>query len=284
MAGESKRVETMNYFELLAWLGIGSSHPGGFPATKENLEILSIDSAAYVLDAGCGSGLTACYLAKTSGCRIIGIDINPQMIEKASLRAQKEGVAHLVTFQIADAANLPFEDNLFDWVIGESITVFLDKVKVYREFYRVLKPKGKAADLEMALLSDLPDALRKQMKECFGYETDPLSYEKWAATLEEAGFCNVEIKNTQPLKDNRQVITNELKKDWILIKDLAGKVSSQPALLPRLQKNASFTKKYRSYFGYGLIFGEKPDVQPTKPSFRTWLARIRFWRNIFPFK
>lgn len=56
---ENKRVEDMNYFELLAWLGIGSSHPGGFPATKLNLETIQIKPEDYVLDAGCGSGLTS---------------------------------------------------------------------------------------------------------------------------------------------------------------------------------------------------------------------------------
>lgn len=272
--GEIKRVEEMNYFELLAWLGIGSSHPGGFPATKQNLDAIQIKPEEVVLDAGCGSGLTACHLAKTIGCKIIGIDINPQMIEKASQRAEKEGVPHLVAFQVADVNHLPFPDNHFDWVMAESITVFLDKVKVYREFYRVLKPEGRVADLEMALLGELPTPIRSQLEDCFGSGTNPLSFEEWLKALAEAGFQDVDIKNPQPLKNKSNVIMHELKKDWLLVKDLTNKVATQPGLLARLQKNAGFMKRNQGYFGFGLVYGRKPT--PPKLSFKDWVWQLLF--------
>ena len=274
---ENKRVEEMNYFELIAWLGIGSSHPGGFPATKQNLDVLQVNPEDYVLDAGCGSGLTACYLAKIVGCRIIGVDINSQMIEKARLRAEKEGVSHLVDFRVSNVYELPFNDNLFDYVIAESITVFLDKVKVYQEFYRVLKPEGRVADLEMALLKELPSGLRRQMEECFGIGTNPLSFEEWYNALTQAGFLDVEIKNPQALKDNSNIVMNELKKDWLLVKDLLNKVRRQPRLVNRLQKNAGFMKRNRSYFGFGLIYGRKPT--PKKLGFKDWLRQVLLRRK-----
>ncbi|EGW36186.1 class I SAM-dependent methyltransferase [Desulfosporosinus sp. OT] len=272
--GESKRVEDMNYFELLAWLGIGSSHPGGFPATKQNLDALQIKPDEYVLDAGCGSGLTACYLAKSIGCKIMGVDISSQMIEKAGLRAEKEGVSHLVEFKVADVCNLPFPSNHFDMVMAESITVFLDKVKVYQEFYRVLKPEGRVADLEMALLRELPANLRRQMEECFGPSTNPLPFEEWLDAISQAGFLDVDIKNPQPLRTKGNSIMNELKKDWVLVKDLTDKVRKQPGLLARLQRNAGFIKKNQGYFGYGLVCGRKP--VPEKLSFKGWLLKVLF--------
>lgn len=274
---ENKRVEEMNYFELIAWLGIGSSHPGGFPATKQNLDVLQVKPEDYVLDAGCGSGLTACYLAKIAGCRIIGVDINSQMIEKARLRAEKEGVSHLVDFRVSSVYELPFNDNQFDYVIAESITVFLDKVKVYREFYRVLKPEGRVADLEMALLKELPSGLRRQMEECFGTGTNPFSFQEWYDALTQAGFLDVEIKNPQALKDNSNIVMNELKKDWLLVKDLLNKVRRQPRLVNRLQKNAGFMKRNRSYFGFGLIYGRKPT--PKKLGFKDWLRQVLLRRK-----
>ncbi|HWQ42441.1 MAG TPA: methyltransferase domain-containing protein [Desulfosporosinus sp.] len=260
--GESKRVEEMNYFELLAWLGIGSSHPGGFPATRQNLDAMQVKPEEYVLDAGCGSGLTACHLAKTIGCKIMGVDINPQMVEKACLRADKEGVAHLVEFRVADVNNLPFANNSFDVVMAESITVFLDKVKVYQEFYRVLKPEGRVADLEMALLRELPTNLRRQMEECFGSSTNPLPFEEWLNALKQAGFEDVELKNPQPLRNRGNVIINELKKDWLLLIGLTDKVKKQPGLVTRLQKNAGFMKRNQGYFGFGLVYGRKPTPPP----------------------
>ncbi len=275
MVAGSKKVEEMNYFELLAWLGIGSSHPGGFPATQQNLEAMQVKSEEFVLDAGCGSGLTACYLAKTIGCKIMGVDINPQMIEKACLRAQKEGVSHLVEFRQADVYNLPFADNHFDLVMAESIAVFLDKVKVYQEFYRVIKPEGRVADLEMVLLTELPVNLRKQMEECFGSSTNPLPPEEWLDALTQAGFQDVVIKNPQRMKNNGNVILNELKKDWVLVKGLTEKASYLPGLITRLQKNSGFMKRNRNYFGFGLFCGRKPTPPqpPKKLGFKDWLRQ-----------
>ncbi len=275
MLAESKSVEEMNYFELLAWLGIGSSHPGGFLATLKNLQVLQVKPEEYVLDAGCGSGLTACHLAKTIGCKIIGIDINPQMIEKACLRAEKEGVSQLVEFKLADVYNLPFDQNHFDLVIAESLTVFLDKAKVYQEFYRVLKPEGRVADLEMVLLTELPASLRRQMEVCFGASINPLPYLEWLNVLSQAGFRDVVIKNPQRMVNNSKLILNELKKDWVLIKGLAEKAPQLPVLMTRLQKNAGFMKRNRGYFGYGLVCGVKPTPPPPrKISFKERVRRL----------
>ena len=280
MSAQSKKVEDMNYFELLAWLGIGSSHPGGFPATQQNLNAMQIKTEEYVLDAGCGSGLTACHLAKTTGCKIIGIDINPQMIEKACLRAEKEGVSHLVEFRVADVYNLPFANNHFDFVMAESITVFLDKVKVYQEFYRVLKPEGRVADLEMVLLAELPAQLRMQMEACFGSGTNPSLYEEWLDALAQAGFQDVVLKNPQRMRNNGNVLMNELKKDWVLVKGLAEKAPYLPALITRLQKNAGFMKKNVGYFGFGLVCGRKPTPPPPpeKVGFKDWVRQLLHWK------
>lgn len=282
MSAQSKSVEDMNYFELLAWLGIGSSHPGGFPATQQNLNAMQIKPEQYVLDAGCGSGLTACHLAKTKGCKILGIDISPEMVKKAGLRAQKEGVSHLVEFRVADVYQLPFEDNHFDFVMAESITVFLDKVKVYQEFYRVLKPAGRVADLEMVLLAELPANIRLQMESCFGSGTNPLPYEEYLNALTLAGFEDVVLKNPQRMKANGNLIYKELKKDWMLVKGLAEKATQLPSLITRLQKNSSFMKKNRSYFGYCLLCGLKPTPPLPRPhkkiGFKDWVRQVLHWK------
>lgn len=256
---EIKKIEDMDYFELLAWLGIGSSHPGGFQSTKQNLDSMQINSQQYVLDAGCGSGLTACYLAKKTGAGIIGIDINPQMIEKARLRAEHEKVSHLVEFKTADIYSLPFPDNFFDWVITESVTIFLDRLKVFHEFYRVLKPQGQVADLEMALLKELPAEVRKQLEECFGPDTNPLPFAEWSCTLSQAGFQDVGIKNPRPLSVGFLGVKgiSKIKEDWLLFKDLEDKIKNHPGILLRLKKNADFIKKNKSYFGFGLLYGCK---------------------------
>jgi arsenite methyltransferase len=60
---------------------------------------------------GCGAGVTACYLAKRYGCRLVGVDISARIIERSRERAKKERVADRVEFRVADAQDLPFEDD-----------------------------------------------------------------------------------------------------------------------------------------------------------------------------
>lgn len=261
MVGQKKSIDEMNYFELLAWLGIGSSHPGGFPNTKQYLGLLQIKKEDLVLEAGCGTGNTACYLAKTYNCKVIGTDVNPEMIERAKARAEREGLAHLVEFKVADVYRLPFNGGTFDVVLAESLTVFLDKQRVYREFFRVLKPGGRLADLEMSAVKEITPEVESQMHECFGRGTDPLSFEGWVKVLEKVGFEYTGILNPQYLKPGSPLIVQELRQDWVFIKELTSKIK-EPGLLARLKRNADFNHNNQGYFGYGVICGRKPQGNP----------------------
>ncbi|MCL7475316.1 MAG: class I SAM-dependent methyltransferase [ANME-2 cluster archaeon] len=83
---------------------------------------------------GCGSGISTCKIAKIYSCSIVGIDISKRMVEQSSKRAQKQGLADMIEFRVADAQDLPFEDNTFDATISESVTAFpADKAKALSE-------------------------------------------------------------------------------------------------------------------------------------------------------
>lgn len=113
------------YFGVQAHWG-ATRHFGGLNATEELAEACHINNDAYVLDVGCGIGQTACHLAKSYGCRVAGVDLSEQMIDLSRKRASREGVADRLEFRTADAQRLPFEGGLFDVVICESVTAFLD--------------------------------------------------------------------------------------------------------------------------------------------------------------
>ena len=80
------------------------------------METCDISEGQYVLDVGCGVGLTACYLARTYGCHVVGVDITLGMIDRANERAAKEGLLDLVEFRVADARDLPFDNAVFEVV------------------------------------------------------------------------------------------------------------------------------------------------------------------------
>jgi arsenite methyltransferase len=101
-------------------------HLGGWEATRQLLESCHLGKDEQVLDVGCASGKTACYVAAKYGCKVVGVDILDKMIDLANERAQREGVQDRVSFRQADAQHLPFEDDLFDVVLGEFITGLLE--------------------------------------------------------------------------------------------------------------------------------------------------------------
>ncbi|WP_181150846.1 class I SAM-dependent methyltransferase [Paenibacillus sp. PCH8] len=129
----------MDYHDLLARLGEGSAHPGGFSATMRLLDTLSLPTGSHVLEIGCGTGRTACYLAR-SGHRVTAIDLHRHMLDKAVRRARRERVD--VQFIQADVAALPLPDNHVDVVFVESVTIFTPWRVALAEYQRVLKPGG----------------------------------------------------------------------------------------------------------------------------------------------
>jgi tocopherol O-methyltransferase len=97
-----------------------------------------------VLDAGCGVGGSAIWLAKERKARVTGINIVESHIELAANYALEEGVGQDVKFCVADFTQTAFKDNSFDvvWAI-ESSCYALNKRDFIQEAWRVLKPGGR---------------------------------------------------------------------------------------------------------------------------------------------
>ena len=105
---------------------------------------LQLSSSDVVLDAGCGVGGTAIWIAKEYGCRVVGISIVPQHIREARLLAERHGVAHLVTFEVRDYLATGCADSSFDAMYGiESMCYANDKSAFIAEAYRLLKAGGR---------------------------------------------------------------------------------------------------------------------------------------------
>jgi len=122
-----------DYFEFIANIGM-TKHSGSMEATRELVELCLIGNGQYVLDVGCGVEATPCYLAKAVGYRVVGVDLLERMIEQSPEKAKVEGVEDRMEFRVADARKPPFEDNLFDAVIMESVNIFFaDKSQAMRE-------------------------------------------------------------------------------------------------------------------------------------------------------
>lgn len=103
-----------------------------------------IKAQDVVLDAGCGVGGSAFFLAKNYQCRVEGITLSPNQVDFARKKAMEQDLMDQVHFSVANYSNTPFSDESFDvvWAI-ESVCHAPDKMTFLQEAYRLLKPEGR---------------------------------------------------------------------------------------------------------------------------------------------
>ncbi len=252
------------FFEFAAEVGL-TKHIGSLDATKTLVELCHIGSGKYVLDVGCGVGVTACFIANKFGCRVVGVDIVAKMVERSRERAGKEGVMDRVEFRVADAQELPFEDDLFDAVITESVTAFPDdKQKAVNEYVRVTKPGGYVGLNESAWLKFPPPAdIVTWASRDLGSNVTPLTPGAWIALLQNAGLKEpvskiypVDVKNESKGILQRYGLGGML---GVLRRMLILYVKN-PAyreFVKEVQKEGITPENLTEYFGYGLFVGQK---------------------------
>ncbi len=111
---------------------------------REVAELAQIKATDVVLDAGCGVGGTAIYLAKNFGCKVVGITITPSQALQAIENAKLNGVEEFCTFKAMNYMHTFFDDESFDVVLGiESICYAEPKLDFLKEAKRLLKNDGR---------------------------------------------------------------------------------------------------------------------------------------------
>lgn len=186
--------DNMNYSyqdqDAIAFYGIEGAHPGGFPLTQKIFHQEKIDSCTKILDAGCGTGQTSSYLAKTFFCQVYAIDQHPDMIKKAIKRFQQD---HLrVNVYQGSVEKLPFLNDYFDFIVAESSTAFTDIPKSLKEYYRVLKPNGVLINIDMTVEPTLCKEEKRELMNFYSLKRI-LTEAGWIKVIKMSGFKKVEI-------------------------------------------------------------------------------------------
>jgi ubiquinone/menaquinone biosynthesis C-methylase UbiE len=241
----------MNYMEMLARLGIGSAHPGGFTATLEQLQEHPIPPESRVLEVGCGTGRTACHLA-AQGHRVTAVDIRRDMLAKAERRAAREGVQ--VDFREGNIQSLPFEEESFDVILAESVTIFADVRKSVAEYYRVLKPGGVLYDREILAMHTIKPQLAKELEDFYGMDKLLLA-EEWIDLLRSSGFQGVQVWKPRAFPAQSW-------EDLVQYPDLLQQVDSgvyqDETIWKVARKYDEIMLRNLEYFGYAVVIGSKP--------------------------
>lgn len=179
------------YFDQIAKYGAGSAHPGGFKETLRMLSTVRFYEGEKILEIGCGTGRTACYLAKKYGAHVTGCDRHPLMVKKAQRRAQIE--KSRASFLIGDVYKLPFAAGSFETVLMESVSVFLDTPRAFQEIHRVLKPGGRMINLELFAKRPLSAQAREACFQYYGVRSIP-TLEEWSRAIRQSGFAKVVVQ------------------------------------------------------------------------------------------
>jgi ubiquinone/menaquinone biosynthesis C-methylase UbiE len=119
-------------------------HTRGMAATIELAEASGVKPGQSVVDIGSGLGGPSRYLAARYGCTVHGVDLSPAFVEAATYLAERAGLSGKVTYDCADALALPYEDERFDLAWTQHVAMNIaDRLRLYREIRRVLKPGGR---------------------------------------------------------------------------------------------------------------------------------------------
>ncbi len=157
--------------------------------------LASLSEGEIVLDLGSGAGFD-CFLAASkvgSSGRVIGVDMTPAMLEKARENAKKSGISN-VEFRLGEIENLPVADSSVDVVISNCVVnLSADKRRVFKEIYRVLKPGGRVAISDMALLKDLPQDVRESVEAYVGCIAGAVSMDEYQKLAEASGLGSTKV-------------------------------------------------------------------------------------------
>lgn len=110
---------------------------------EQLVDFVNENSPCHALDVGCGTGTDAIFLAQ-NGFNVSAIDVSEEAIKIAKSKAEKAGV--IVDFMVADALDMPFEDETFEFVNDNGCFHQLSKSswKIFvKEVARVMKPKAR---------------------------------------------------------------------------------------------------------------------------------------------
>ena len=152
-------------------------------------------SGEVVVDLGSGGGLDVFLASKMVGPegRAIGVDMTPEMIDRARANA-KAGGYNNVEFYQSTIDRIPLPDASVDCVISNCVlNLALDKPAVFREIARVLKPGGRVAVSDIALKCELPEAVSKSVGAYVGCIAGAILIDDYRTGLLAAGFEHVEI-------------------------------------------------------------------------------------------
>lgn len=190
-------------------LGLGCGLPTQFAKIK---------TGDTVIDLGSGAG-NDCFIARheagISG-KVIGIDFTPAMIEKARANAELRGFNN-VEFRLGDIEEIPVSSNVADVVVSNCVLNLVpNKLNVFKEIFRVLKPGGHFSISDIVLTGQLPDKIKSAAEMYAGCVASAIQKEVYLEFISLAGFEKITLQKEKVIVVPDDILRNYLNEEEIL--------------------------------------------------------------------
>jgi len=188
----SDNYEMLEGYNPDADLGLGCGLPTAFAMIKKG---------DTVIDLGSGAG-NDCFVARAQTGetgKVIGVDFTPIMIKKARENAEKKGFNN-VEFRLGDIEKLPITSNVADVIVSNCVLNLVpNKLEVFHEIFRVLKPGGHFSISDVVLIGNLPLELTEQAEMYAGCVAGAIQKDTYLELIHESGFENIIIQKEKPI-------------------------------------------------------------------------------------
>ena len=183
---------TLNGYNPDADLGLGCGLPTQFARIKKG---------DTVLDLGSGAG-NDCFIARAEtgdGGKVIGIDFTPAMIAKARANAEKLAF-HNVEFRQGDIEKMPVTAGIADVILSNCVLNLVpNKLGVFQEMFRVLKPGGHFSISDIVLVGALPEKIREAAEMFAGCISGAIQKQAYLELIDINGFKNITIQKEKTI-------------------------------------------------------------------------------------
>lgn len=214
----SDAYDHLNGYHADADLGLGCGLP---------TEFAHIQPGDTVVDLGSGAG-NDCFVARAEtgpGGKVIGIDFTTAMINLARKNADRLGYNN-VEFREGDIETIPVGDASADVVVSNCVLNLVpNKVNVFQDIFRVLRPGGHFSISDVVLVGNLPEKLRDTAEMYAGCVSGAIQMEDYLQTIHQAGFQNVTVQKQKPI-----LIPDEILLEYLSAVELASFVDSKTGI------------------------------------------------------
>ena len=178
-------------------LSRGCGNPVGFA---------DLQLGEVVVDFGCGAGIDVILAAHKVGAggKVVGVDFASRMIERATGAVAEANLTEITELVVSDLERVELRDGFADVVISNCvINLCPDKEAVYREAFRVLRPRGRLAISDVVYSEGIDPRMRERLQSTWaGCVGGAIEEDRYFQVLRVIGFTDIEIVARHPLKPN----------------------------------------------------------------------------------